>query len=82
MRVTYHRPPHLKVVFVLNTSKIRIHKVSLFWQVFFYEIVKSRKKIETSRKADLSFLTALKQPYKLQNRKRKHGHNPTSLQES
>jgi hypothetical protein len=72
--------PDRKVRFVLNTCKTRICQISLIWQVFFYDQPKSRKKTETSRAADLSFLTALKQPKKLHQRRKKHGPTTSSLQ--
>lgn len=74
--------PNRKVTFVLNTCKARICQVSLIWQVFFYDKPKSREKTETSRIADISFLTALKHTYKLHNRRKKHGSSPSSLQKS
>lgn len=72
-------PPTQRIVFVLNTSRSKIRPVSLIWQVFFTDKPKSRTKTETSRIADLSFLTALRQTKKLQSRRKKHGSNQTSL---
>lgn len=72
-------PPSQRIVFVLNTSKDKIRPVSLIWQVFFIDKPKSRMKTETSRIADLSFLTALRHPKKLQFRRKKHGSSQTSL---